>query len=148
MIVTALLQIRSDSLSRERREAILNQVTDLVTSESLDAAVGFRVMNYLMQLPNATARISSEGKSLYEFAKFLDKKKDLSTSVLSLFQSLVELTLRHVLPNKDQAQNKRYLEDFTRKIPSACKGIPKGHLASLSLIRAVMLVQGNSIMLP
>ncbi|KAF2658853.1 hypothetical protein K491DRAFT_713106 [Lophiostoma macrostomum CBS 122681] len=112
----AASQIRPRAMSREQREALLNKLMDLIQSRPEDAAIFLSVMNTLMEMPNATAKISSDGGALFEIMQTLHDRDCEHHSVIRLLHELVQRTLGHIFPNQEQAQNKQYLESFGRHL--------------------------------
>jgi nucleolar pre-ribosomal-associated protein 2 len=148
LVKTALLQIRPSAIPRERREAILNRVISLISSTEQDAELSLSVANSLQEVPNATAKISSDSSIIFHTADLLHDQKLESPSVLRLFQELVRKTLGHMLPNRDQAQNKKYLERFQKKLSSILKKADDCFPARLAIIRATFLAQNDIELVP
>jgi nucleolar pre-ribosomal-associated protein 2 len=110
----AALQIRPKEMSRERREALLNKLSNMINAQPEDAALFLSVMNTLMEAPNSTARISSDGGALFEISQTLHDRDCEDHTVMRLFERLVLQTLRHIFSNPDQAQNKQFFESFRK----------------------------------
>lgn len=139
----AILQLRPSSLSRDRRELVLNKIMESLIAKTQDVELLLSVMISLQEAPNATATISTDGASFFSVAKGLHDKHYESEAVLRLFQELLVRTLGHMLPNKDQPQNMRYLETFQNKLSSILKKPDRCFPARLSIVRAAWLSQKN-----
>ncbi|KAF2281126.1 uncharacterized protein EI97DRAFT_454345 [Westerdykella ornata] len=118
VVKAALPHIRPSALPRDQREAVLDKITEALLSDAKDAELYLSVMRTLQEVPNATSKIASKGGAFFEIAQSLHDHGHESSNTLRLFQEVIQLTLSHVLPNKDQVQNKRYLEKFIDKIVS------------------------------
>jgi nucleolar pre-ribosomal-associated protein 2 len=144
----ASLQMRPLSLSRDRREAILNKITESLISKSQDVNLLLSIMISLQEVPNATATISTDGSSFFGLAKSLHDNDCESANVLRLFQELMLRTLGHMLPNKDQAQNRRYLDAFQNKLGSIMKKPNRCYPARLAIVRAAWRTQKDDELVP
>jgi nucleolar pre-ribosomal-associated protein 2 len=140
----ALVHIRPATLSRERREAVLDKLTARIISKSDDVELLLSIMNVLQQVPNVTAKIS-DSNALFDIAQGLHDNNAETPPILLLFQNLVQQTLNHILPNKDQVQNKKYLEKFQKKLISITKKASRCFPAKLAIIRAVVLLQKDEL---
>ncbi|KAF2794802.1 hypothetical protein K505DRAFT_274481, partial [Melanomma pulvis-pyrius CBS 109.77] len=141
IVESAFLRIRPLALSRDRRENMLNKITDIMISRPRNINQLLSIMCHLMEVPNATARLSSGGDLLFDLAEKLHKGKFESPLTLHLFQEVVRLTLSHILPNKDQTQNKQFLEVFEEKLASVCTKASRCSPARLAILRATFLAQ-------
>ncbi|KAF2011237.1 hypothetical protein BU24DRAFT_376282 [Aaosphaeria arxii CBS 175.79] len=139
LAVPALLQIRPESLPRDRREELLNKITDILLERPRNAASLLRIMVYLMETSNATANISSDSSVLFDIAERLTKGKIEDTVVMRLLQELVSSTLGHILQNKDQAQNERFLQKYKKKLSKSSKSLKTHSPARLALLSGTLL---------
>jgi nucleolar pre-ribosomal-associated protein 2 len=137
----ALLQMRPLSLPRDRRENILNKITESLVSKSKDVELLLSVMISLQEVPNATADISSHGKAFFKLAQSFHDHGCESDTVLRLFRELILRTLGHMLPNKDQAQNRNYLDAYQKKLSSLLKQPARCFPGRFAIIRASWLAQ-------
>ncbi|OAG03083.1 uncharacterized protein CC84DRAFT_1151409 [Paraphaeosphaeria sporulosa] len=135
----ALLHISPSSLSREQREAALDKLLGLITTSPSIAASILNIMVNLMQVPNATAKISSDGNALFNIAQALHKVELEVPPAIQLLQNLVELTLGHLLPNKDQAQNKVFFTQYEEKITASLKKPKTYSPARLAVLNGTLL---------
>ncbi|KAF2734087.1 hypothetical protein EJ04DRAFT_467218 [Polyplosphaeria fusca] len=144
----ALLHIHPIALSRSRREAAIDKVTDLLLCGPRDVDVLLSIINNLMQVSNATSKVSSNPKVLFKICDRLKEANLESSSTLQGLQDLVRSTLRQILLNETQTQNKQYLEAIRSKLLSIAKKPRKCSTHTLAVFRAVVLEQGNSQLLP
>ncbi|PSN66089.1 hypothetical protein BS50DRAFT_677372 [Corynespora cassiicola Philippines] len=141
IVESSFLQINPLSVSREQREAALDELLKLLDASPNDSALVLNIMVRFMHVPNATAKIASSGGCLFDIAQKLHDEKLESPSELQSLQMLVQLTLGHIIPNKDQDQNKRYLEKFEGKLASASKKAHKCFPARIAILRGTFLAQ-------
>ncbi|KAF2873807.1 Urb2/Npa2 family-domain-containing protein [Massariosphaeria phaeospora] len=141
MALSALDQVHPSALSREQRETALNTLTELLETTTSDPAPLLSIMVHLMEIPNATAKISSNANTFFEIAQILHDRKLESPPVLQVLQDLVKSTLMHILPNKEQDQNERYLTKFGVKLEIVSKKARKCFPARLAILRATVLAQ-------
>jgi nucleolar pre-ribosomal-associated protein 2 len=139
LVATSLLQITPSSISRELREAILDNILIKLISRPRKVDTLLSIMVLLMEVPNATAQISSDGDALFNLAQSLHEAELVTSASLQLLQSLTQLTLSHIVPNKDQTQNMRFLEDYTAEITSATKKTQNCFLSRFALLRGTFL---------
>ncbi|KAJ4355601.1 uncharacterized protein N0V89_003621 [Didymosphaeria variabile] len=135
----ALLHISPTSLSREQREAVLDKLLGLLTTAPTAAAPILNIMINLMQVPNATAKVSADGKALFDIAKALHEAELELLPTTQLLQDLVQMTLGHLTPNKDQAQNKVFFTQFGDQIASALKESTTCSPARLAVLSGALL---------
>lgn len=132
LVFTSLLHVVPSSISRDQRESVLDTIVELFPSlkqeeegESTqnscveDATVMLSIMVNLMGVANATAKISSDGKKLFEIVQTVVDLNVQTPPVLQLLRSLARLTLTHILPNRDQSQNKEFLEEYAAQVTLA-----------------------------
>ena len=119
--ISALLNVQPASLPREQREATLDRLLALLSSFPYKAAPILNIMMQLMGIPNATAIISSNGNAFFDIAQALHRANVESSPATDLLEILVQLTLGHLVPNKDQAQNKLFFEHYRNNLESALK---------------------------
>lgn len=134
--VICLSEARPLSIPREQREALLDCIEISVSSRPDHVAALLGIMVHLMEVPNATAKISSDGTGFSGLAQRLHEAGQDSPVVLKLLQSLVRLTLGHIIPNKDQPQNKLFVEDYVHTITKKAK---RWFPAKLALLRGTVL---------
>ncbi|KAF9700766.1 hypothetical protein EKO04_001966 [Ascochyta lentis] len=139
--------VRPTAISRERREAVLDQMTKLFASGSKDVAGVLSIMVQLMGASNATARISSDGAVLFEIAEQLTKQGLMSPATLHLLQQLSQSVLSQVVSNQSQSQNMIYLGKFKGKLDSVASKGKRCSAASLAILRAVVAVQKQNTLL-
>jgi len=137
--VSCFLQATPLSIAREQREAILDNLVTTLHSHTGHETALLSVMAHIMEVPNATAGISSNGAVLFDLAERLHFANLDSSSALDSVQSLAKLTLIHVLPNKDQAQNKRFVEKYESKVNSAMKKSSECVPFTLAILRGTFL---------
>lgn len=147
LVIDAFLQLTPSSISRELREAALDKITDMLASGPEDVNALLSIMVHLMEVPNATAKVSSEGSILFDVAQRLHDGQLETPSSLSLLLNLARLTLRHIIPNKDQEQNKRFLETYGSKIVSVTKKTRRCFPARLAVLRGTLLATHKEGML-
>ncbi|KAF2627416.1 hypothetical protein BU25DRAFT_393354 [Macroventuria anomochaeta] len=147
LAITSLYFVRPSAISRERREAVLDQLTNLVVLGSQDVAGVLSIMVQLMEASNATAKISSDGAVLFAIAEQLQKSGVLSSTTLHSLQQLVQLVLEQIVSNQSQSQNMIYLGKLKGKLDSVTgKGKPCS-AANLAILRAVVAVQKQNTLL-
>ncbi|KAF2646531.1 hypothetical protein P280DRAFT_544877 [Massarina eburnea CBS 473.64] len=147
--VTSLLQITPSSISRVQREAILDRIVTLLTSQPRDVNTLLSIMVHLMTAANATARISSDASALFDLAQTLHDAKLEKTSLLQLLRELAQLTLTHIIPNQNQTQNKLFLEAYKIQITTATKKARKCFPARLAILRGTFrAANGPDSLLP
>ncbi|KAF1948363.1 hypothetical protein CC80DRAFT_317551 [Byssothecium circinans] len=132
--ITSLLQVVPSSISRAQREAVLDRTMAILTTQPRNVGTLLSLMVHLMEITNATAKVSSDGAGLFNIAQALHDADLETTSSLQLLQSLARLTLVHIIPNKDQTQNVRFLEVYKAQIASATKKASKCFPARLALL--------------
>lgn len=99
LAITALYFVRPSAISREKREAVLDQLTDIILSDTRDVAAILSIIVQLMESSNATAKISSDGAIFFQIAEQLQKANLASTANLQLLQELVHSTLERIVSN-------------------------------------------------
>lgn len=119
--IFALLHVRSTSLPREQREAMLDKLLKLLSSFPNDPAPVLNIMMQLMEAPNATAELSSNGNAFFDIAQGLHSANMENSPAVDLLEILVQLTLGHLVPNKNQTQNKVFFEHYKKNLESALK---------------------------
>jgi nucleolar pre-ribosomal-associated protein 2 len=145
----ALLHISPSSLSREQREAALDKLLGLLTTAPNAAVQILDIMVLLMQVPNATARISTDGNAFFDIAHALHKGDLELLPVTQLLRELVRLTLRHLLPNKDQVQNKVFFTQYGDEVTSSLKKSKTCSPARLAVLTGTLLAtHGSGFLLP
>jgi nucleolar pre-ribosomal-associated protein 2 len=147
IVDNAFLRIHPSALHRDRREAMLNKMTDILMSNCRNVDQLLSIMCQLMAVPNATAKISSDGKLLFDFAEKLHHGGFASPLTLYLFQDLVRLTLSHILPNKEQAQNKIYLGHYEKGLAFVSKKANNCSTARVAILRGTLQAQNEEKLL-
>ncbi|KAF2468869.1 uncharacterized protein BDR25DRAFT_372713 [Lindgomyces ingoldianus] len=142
-----LLQVVPAASSRTQREALVDKMTDILITRPRNVPVSLSVMAHLMELPNSTAKICSSGSALFDLAQSLHDNKLESALNVDLFQELVQLTLDHILKNKDQPQNAKYLEKFKSKLTSATKKASRCYPARLAILKAAFAAQKDAMII-
>jgi nucleolar pre-ribosomal-associated protein 2 len=142
--VKSFLDIHPHALSRERREGILDRLTEMLRTGSADATRILSVMTRFMQVPNATAKISTDGSILFDIAGQLEKDGATSRASLEQLRRLCQLTLAHIISNQSQAQSRTFLGDFQKKLNSLTKGSSKASATALAILRATISEQKDT----
>ena len=145
--VKAVSHLQPSAMSRERREAILNQLTTLATTSLSDPAGALAAMVQLMHVPNASAKISTDGAVLFDVSSQLQKQGSKSPSVLQSLQHLCQNTLGHIIPNQTQAQSRAFLAEYQKTLNSMTQGSNKVSPVGLALLRATVLEQKDAQLL-
>ncbi|KAJ8114269.1 hypothetical protein OPT61_g3824 [Boeremia exigua] len=149
LALISLYFVRPSAISREKREAVLDSLTEMAVVGSQDASAVLSIMVQLMEVPNATAKISSDGAVLFEIAQKLHESDHTSSTTFQLFQQLVQLTLSQIVVNSSQSQNMIYLGKFKGKLDSITGKGKQCSAANLAILRAVTAVQKqNSLLQP
>lgn len=147
IVIKALLQIRPSALPREKREAILDRSTELLL-ESQNNIVGLlSIMAHLLEVPNATAKVSTDSKVIFNIAEQLHRHSVESPTALQLLRQLVQSTLRHVVSNQNQAQNTAFLAVLTSKLDMVVKTPKLCSAARLTVLRATIHAQKSAAIL-
>ncbi len=143
----ALLYSNPLAISRDQREKLLDLLIEHLNLEQSSTALLLSVMVHLQQVPNATAKISSDGTTLFNIAEQINHRRSENPIVLQLLRRLVESTLSHIMSNESQAQNKSFLQVFTNKVNEIVKAPNACSSARLSLLRAVHSTQKSTTLL-
>lgn len=134
-----LLKVQPAAIPRETREAILDCVTEQALSQPANVTESFGIMVHLMSVPNASAQVCTNGKAVVKLAQKL-QDKSASRATLELFRILAQSIFSHVLPNKEQAQGKKFLAEISKKLGSIVKA-SSCSAGELSVLRAAILAQ-------
>jgi nucleolar pre-ribosomal-associated protein 2 len=149
MATTALCYVQPSAISREKREAVLNQLTDMIVLGAQDVTAVLSIIVQLMESSNATAKISSDGVILFQIAEQLQTTNAASTANLQLLQRTAQLTLGQIVSNQSQSQNMIYLGMFKKKLDSTIGKGKQCSAANLAILRSVFAVQKqNSLLQP
>ncbi|KAF1921334.1 Urb2/Npa2 family-domain-containing protein [Ampelomyces quisqualis] len=143
----SLLNVQPSELSRERREAILDQLSTLLTTNPVIDIESLAAMVQLMEVPNASAKISTDGAVIFDIAAQLQKRQSMSRSVLQQLQLLCQKTLAHIIPYQSQAQSRAFLGEFQKKLNTLTQGNKKISATGLAILRAIILEQKDSQLL-
>jgi nucleolar pre-ribosomal-associated protein 2 len=143
----AILHINPAALSREQRQTILDCTVRCLELEETDTVALLSVMAHLQQLPNATAKVSTDAAVIFNIAEQLHSQQLETDSVLQLLRELVQRTLGHIIPNQSQAQNKEFFIDYAGKLLSIAKATDQCSLARLSVLRATSVAQKENSLL-
>jgi nucleolar pre-ribosomal-associated protein 2 len=106
-----LLQWPLKAFSRQQREKILDIIVSSLSQEKFDGATKQQAMELivgLLEVPNATAGISTRPATLVEIAGL-----PLTRVELSAFEDICKCLLRHILDTKEQDRSKSYLEQLS-----------------------------------
>ena len=141
MAIDAFLHTHPSAFPREKREATLDRITELVNSQPQAMTDFLSVIAHLMVVPNATAKLCTDGSVIFAIADKLHKQGQTPPATLQLFQQLVQSILGHIIPNQDQAQNNSFLDEFAGMLNSVTKAGKKCSAARLSILRATILTQ-------
>jgi nucleolar pre-ribosomal-associated protein 2 len=147
LTTTALYFVRPSAISREKREAVLDQLTDMIVLGTQEVTAVLSIVVQLMESSNATAKISSDGAILFQIAEQLQKTDATSTANLQLLQELAQLTLGQIVSNQSQSQNMIYLGMFKKKLDSTTSKGNQCSAANLAILRAVFAVQKQNNLL-
>ncbi|KAL5114144.1 hypothetical protein ACEQ8H_007988 [Pleosporales sp. CAS-2024a] len=144
----SLIGIEPSVLSRERREVILDRLSNLLITGPVVRVDMLCVIANLMVIPNASARISTEGAVIFEIALQAQRKGATSRSILQQLQSLAQRTLRHIVPNQNQAQSRSFLAEYQKQLNTLLtQGSKKLPPTVLAVLRATMLEQKDAQLL-
>lgn len=149
ILVAALSEIPAKNLTRERREKILDFLTDCsfrrqpVHARILDSTLP--LMLRLMELPNPTSRICLEPGVLATMAACLDSVHDRpfddDQAIVEYFESLISLILQQCIQTKDQERSMKMLLGLSSEAAGRMKTMRDGSgglsVASYTLIVAV-----------
>ncbi|KAF1924174.1 uncharacterized protein M421DRAFT_425005 [Didymella exigua CBS 183.55] len=141
LATTALYFIRPSAIAREKREAVLDRLTDMILSGAQDIPALLSIIVQLMESSNATAKLSSDGAILFQIAEQLQKTGAVSTANLQLLQQIAGLTLGQIVSNQSQSQNMIYLGMFKKKLDSTTGKGKQHSAADLAMLRAIFAVQ-------
>ncbi|CAA9959627.1 hypothetical protein PTMSG1_03044 [Pyrenophora teres f. maculata] len=147
MVLEAVLHIRPSALSREQRQSILDRTADLLNSGRATTMGLLSVFAHLQQVPNATAKITTDPSIIFSIADQLHQQNAESDSALQLLRELVQRTLDHIIPNQSQPQNKEFFIEFSGKLLSITKATDQISLARLCILRATSLAQKQNSLL-
>jgi nucleolar pre-ribosomal-associated protein 2 len=145
VVANAMVHIHPSALSREQRQSLLDRTTELLSlqhEETMDETIELlSIVAHLQQVPNATAKISTDAGVIFTIAEHLHENKLETETGLQLLRELVQRTLSHIIPNQNQAQNKEFFIDFAGKLLSITKATDQCSPARLSILRATSLAQ-------
>lgn len=147
MSVKAISYINPSALSREQREAILNQTIELIGSKPRATIELLSIATQIMEIPNATATISTDSNVLFAIAENLHKQGCESPTALQLLRKLVDLVVGHMIPNEGQVQNKSFFKGLSQKLDQISTASKKCSAARLSILRATIVVQKQTTLL-
>lgn len=142
--IEAIHGVQPAAMPRDRREGLLNQMATLSGEEPSSLVERLSVMTTLMALPNATAKVSTDGDVLFDIADQIQKAGFKSRSVLESLQNLCQRTLGHIIPNQTQAQSRAFLAEFQKRLNSMTQGNAKVSPCGLAILRATMLEQKDA----
>jgi nucleolar pre-ribosomal-associated protein 2 len=145
--LNSLIHLRPAALSREKREAILDKLVTLLGSGLRDATGLLSIMVQLMETPNSTAKISSDGTVIFGIAEQLQKQGLESPTSLQQLRQLAQLTLGHVITNQNQAQNMTFLGQYKGQLDSLMKKGKNCSASGLAVLRATFAVQKQNLLL-
>ncbi|KAI5243200.1 hypothetical protein E4T47_02880 [Aureobasidium subglaciale] len=114
--LTILLQWPLKGFSRQQREKILDVTVSLVIHEKTGGKAKQQAIDLiaaLLELPNATAKISVTPDVLWELAGVT-----YDSTALSAFDVVCKRLLGHILDTKDQDRSKLYLEQLSVLVSS------------------------------
>ncbi|KAI5200739.1 hypothetical protein E4T39_05544 [Aureobasidium subglaciale] len=109
--LTILLQWPLKGFSRQQREKILDVTVLLVTHEKVNGKAKQQAIDLiaaLLELPNATAKISVAPDVLWDLAGVT-----YDSTALSAFDVVCKRLLGHILDTKDQDRSRLYLEQLS-----------------------------------
>lgn len=144
LAITSFYFVRSSAISREKREAVLDSLTNMILAGAQNPSSLLSIMVQLMGASNSTAKVSSEGAVLFDMAAQL-QGSDAAT--LHLLQQLARSTLSQIVSNQSQSQNMIYLGTFKGKLDSVTGKGKQCSAAILAIMRAVLAVQKQNTLL-
>jgi nucleolar pre-ribosomal-associated protein 2 len=147
VVLSSLLQIQPTALARERRKAILDRMSTLWTAGPREALGIFSAIVQLMEVPNASAKISTDGGIIFDIALQIQKQGLNSRTILQQLQLLCQRTLAHIVPNQSQAQSRVFLGEYQKRLNSLTQGAKKVSPTGLAMLRATILEQKDSQLL-
>jgi nucleolar pre-ribosomal-associated protein 2 len=147
VVLYSLLHIQPTALARERREAILDRLSTLWTAGSSEALDIFSAIVQLMETPNASAKISTDGGVVFDIALRIQKQGLNSRTILQQLQLLCQRTLAHIVPNQSQAQSRVFLGEYQKRLNSFTQGAKKVSPTGLAMLRATIKEQKDSQLL-
>lgn len=106
-----LLQWPLKGFSRQQRENILDLTVSAVTQKNFDSQSKQQALDLiraLLELPNATAKISVAPGVLWDLAGI-----SYNSTELDAFESVCQRLLGHILDTKEQDRSKSYLEQLS-----------------------------------
>jgi nucleolar pre-ribosomal-associated protein 2 len=145
--IQALLCVQPSALSRERREALLDRLSALLSNGPSDPVSLLGAMVQLMAVPNASANISTDGATIFNIAAQLQAREKLSRTLLQQLQFLCQRTLGHIIPNQSQAQSRALLGEYQKKLNTLTQGNKPVSTTGLAILRATILEQKDSQLL-
>lgn len=143
----ALVHVQPSALSREKREAILNRLSKLLGPGPTNATGLLSVMVQLMEMPNASASISTNGGVLFDIADQLRNHNVRSAAVSEQLQRLTQKVLEHIVPNSSQVQSRLFLAEFMKRLNNIVIKPEKCSVARLAMLRATILEQKDTQLL-
>jgi nucleolar pre-ribosomal-associated protein 2 len=145
--IQTLLCVQPSALSREKREAILDRLSTLLVTEPSKAIDLLSVMVQLMAVPNASAKISTDGAIIFNIAARLQEQGKMSRILLQQLRILCQKTLGHIIPNQSQAQSRALLGEYQKRLNTLTQGTKKVSATGLAILRATILEQKDSQLL-
>lgn len=145
--VDAFLNIHSSAIARDKREIILDQFTKSLIRAPPNAAVILSAMDRLMEVPNASAALSTNGNIIFEIADHLHGRKLETPSILQQLHHLVKKILEHIVPNRDQPQSQSFFKAYTTKLGATVKDAKACSPARLAILRATIVAQKDAQLL-
>jgi len=145
--IEAIHGMQPAAMPRERREGLLDRLATLPGTESSIIKGRLNVMASLMTLPNATAKISTDGAVLFDMADQIQKVGLKSRDVLQSLQAVCQRTLGHIIPNQMQAQSRAFLAEYQKRLNSMAQSSGKVSPVGLAILRATILEQKDAQLL-
>ncbi|EAT82708.2 hypothetical protein SNOG_10373 [Parastagonospora nodorum SN15] len=142
-----LLHIRPSALPRDKREAILDRLSVLLTLGTVVPDDLLSAMAQLMVIPNASARLSTDGAVIFDIALQLQQRGAISSTALQQLQLLCQRMLAHIIPNQSQAQSRALLGEYQKKLNTLTQATKKVSPTGLAILRATILEQKDSQLL-
>jgi nucleolar pre-ribosomal-associated protein 2 len=112
-----------------------------------DAVALLSVMAHLQEVPNATAKVSTDAAVIFTVAEQLHRQHRETETALQLLRLVVQRTLDHIIPNQSQSQNKEFFIDYAGRLLSIAKATNQCSLARLSILRATSVAQKQNSLL-
>lgn len=108
----------SQGLARQQREKILDLSTDGLLHQELRAATlepQLSLMINLMDIPNATAKISTDSSTILSLASALSTL-EYSAKIADIFGEMCALLFNHIVDTKEQTRSNAFLTSLSKSL--------------------------------